>query len=70
MKVTEIQKSHFNLGYRAVVQINGEDKKRVTKWCKTYVSLKATLKAYGVTLPSAKELHFLSNGFDSSFAIV
>ena len=70
MKVKEIQKSHFNLGYRALVQLDGEERTRETRWYKSYVSLKASFKGHGVTLPSASELHFRSNGFDASYAFI
>lgn len=70
MKVTEVQKSHFNMGYRALVSMDGSEKTMPTKWFSTYNSLRATLKNNHLDIPKASDLRWMSNGFDASFAIV
>lgn len=69
MKVTEVQKSHFNLGYRAVIaNFPSEGRETPTKWFSTYNSMRSTLKSNGIEIPKAGDLRWMSNGFDALFA--
>lgn len=70
MKVTEVQKSHFNLGYRALVSMDGSEKTVPTKWFTSYNGLRAALKHNHLEIPTAGSLRWMSNGFDASCAFV
>lgn len=71
MKVKEIQKSHFNLGYRAIIaNFPTEGRETPTQWFGSYNSLRATLKSSGMDVPKAGDLKWSSNGFDASYAFI